>query len=449
LSSPRTGWLGGGAAALLTIGVLAGHPASAVAQTPNLQDELDLQGRASLAIGSGARAHGMGGAFLARADDATAASWNPAGLSYLRTPEVCLVGARNDLHARQFDLAGTLTTADESQGTPPDFLSLAIPFRAGSVAGAVQGSFQRAFSFDGRRTIRRVITQVERPVLFDIEGVGGLDLIALGTGVRVTRSLRLGFTLNGWFNQDWLNGYRLRRVRAGFNPSNQRVRFGLSGWNANLGAIWTPVGNVNLGVVAKTPFTGNVSLARERRDSIPDQGEFENSFESDDVRLHLPGAYGFGSSWRPRSPLTISADYTRTLWSNARIFDYFTLPVTGEPGPPGSAFPDLSYPSLTPDRQQDTEQIRLGAEYVLIGARAKYPVRVGLFSDRQYFRAGDGSIPRFTGLTLGAGIIVGPVMIDGAFVRETDDYGDGDGGRTEVDQRRLFFSLIYRPQPRP
>ena len=38
---------------------------------------------------------GMGGAFLARADDATAASWNPAGLSYLRLPEVSLVGVRN------------------------------------------------------------------------------------------------------------------------------------------------------------------------------------------------------------------------------------------------------------------------------------------------------------------------------------------------------------------
>lgn len=434
---------------MLASGILLGHSPSGFAQTPPLQDELDLQGRASLAIGSGARAHGMGGAFLARADDATAASWNPAGLSYLRTPELCLVGVRNDLDADQFDLAGTRTTADESGSTAPDFLSLAFPFELGSVAGAVQGSFQRAFSFEGRRTIRRVITQVDSPVLFDIEGVGGLDLLALGTGVRVTRTLRLGFALNGWFNEGWLNGYRLKRERAVFNPSSQRVRFDLSGWNVNLGAIWTPVENLNLGVVAKTPFTGNVTLARERRDSIPDLGEFENSFESDDVRLHLPGAYGFGSSWRPRSPLTISADYTRTLWSNARILNYFTLPLTGEPEEPGSVFPSLSYPSLTQEPQEDTEQIRLGAEYVFIGPRAKYPVRVGLFSDRQYFRAGDGSIPRFTGFTLGAGIIVGPVMIDGAFVRETGDYDDGDGGHTHVDQRRLFFSLIYRPQSRP
>ena len=34
-------------------------------------------------VGSGARALGMGGAFIAIADDATAASWNPGGLIQL------------------------------------------------------------------------------------------------------------------------------------------------------------------------------------------------------------------------------------------------------------------------------------------------------------------------------------------------------------------------------
>ena len=41
--------------------------------------------------GSGARAAGMGNAFIAVADDGTAASWNPAGLSQLRKSEFSLV----------------------------------------------------------------------------------------------------------------------------------------------------------------------------------------------------------------------------------------------------------------------------------------------------------------------------------------------------------------------
>ncbi len=44
-------------------------------------------------VGSGARAIGMGGAFIAVADDATAASWNPGGLTQLRLPEFSVVGS--------------------------------------------------------------------------------------------------------------------------------------------------------------------------------------------------------------------------------------------------------------------------------------------------------------------------------------------------------------------
>ncbi|MCK5503985.1 MAG: hypothetical protein KAJ10_02425, partial [Thermodesulfovibrionia bacterium] len=42
-------------------------------------------------VGSGARATGMGGAFIGVADDATAASWNPAGLIQLEKPEISAV----------------------------------------------------------------------------------------------------------------------------------------------------------------------------------------------------------------------------------------------------------------------------------------------------------------------------------------------------------------------
>src|SRR5215510_12224823 len=44
-------------------------------------------------VGSGARAQGKGLAFIAVADDATAASHNPAGLVQLQQPEVSVVGS--------------------------------------------------------------------------------------------------------------------------------------------------------------------------------------------------------------------------------------------------------------------------------------------------------------------------------------------------------------------
>src|SRR5512137_326851 len=102
---------------------LFGWPAAAVAQVPPPldTDRIDITGRQNLSLGSGARAMGMGGAFLARADDATAASWNPAGLSYLRLPEVSLVGAYNS-----FDISRGLST-DSFHGQTVDFGAFTWP----------------------------------------------------------------------------------------------------------------------------------------------------------------------------------------------------------------------------------------------------------------------------------------------------------------------------------
>src|ERR1700682_5817669 len=54
----------------------------------------------------GARALGMGGAFVGLADDASAAEANPAGLTILRKPEVSLE-ARNYVEAQLFSTSGT------------------------------------------------------------------------------------------------------------------------------------------------------------------------------------------------------------------------------------------------------------------------------------------------------------------------------------------------------
>ena len=64
-------------------------------------------------VGSGARALGLGGSFIAVADDATAASWNPAGLIQLRKPEVALVLSQT-VRGEDVTLANTGDGADTS-----------------------------------------------------------------------------------------------------------------------------------------------------------------------------------------------------------------------------------------------------------------------------------------------------------------------------------------------
>lgn len=439
-SGPRAGIPRSPGLVLLVLAcALAGR---AQAQRLGLQDRLDFQVPASVVQGSGARAFGMGGAFLARADDATAASWNPAGLSYLRRPEVSLVwsGSRftSDISAVE---GGRPVESQQRRGNWPDFLSAAWPIQIRSLNGAAQVSYQRAISFTNTRTIE---TFDDRQ--FEAQSTGGFDVLALGSGLQVSRRLRLGFTIN-----TWINGFEqdlTRRRPTG--DSSQGLDFKLSGWNTHLGLLFSPVPSLNLGAAFKTPFEASVRMARDRTD----EGDppTSNSFAREDVRLRLPGALGVGLSWRVRSTLTVSADYTRSFWSDSRVYNFFTLAKCA--GPSDCPIPELGadfyanlpYPTLTED-QRDTEELRAGLEYVLLKRRLKWPLRVGAFTDRQYFTDASGRAPRFRGLTVGTGLITGPVMLDAAYVYEWGDYRTLSEERlvdTRVRSRRLLLSVIYR-----
>src|SRR5262245_10423641 len=83
--------------------------------------------------GSGARAAGMGNAFIAVSDDGTAASWNPAGLSQLRRPELSVVLSlsRRDEELdgfRTFDRTSLFTSLGSTTTTGNlEFASGALP----------------------------------------------------------------------------------------------------------------------------------------------------------------------------------------------------------------------------------------------------------------------------------------------------------------------------------
>jgi long-chain fatty acid transport protein len=402
------------------------------------QDELDFTGRSALVLGAGARAFGMGGAFLARADDATAASWNPAGLSYLRRPELSLVGVYSSLNT-----TGGLADRDELRGTNPDFVAFTYPLRLWGTAGSAQVSFQRAIPFGFERTIDRGDLQLL------IDANGGFDVMAFGSGLKITPTLRVGATVNRW-----MNGYRQTRVRTVRRRLRQEDDFHILGaWNFNLGLIWSPIEELNVGLVGKSPFTADIRLTRTRVDifsqeqGLPDQTVASNA-SSDDVKLDFPGAIGFGLSWRPQSVLTLSADYTRTFWSDTRIHNYFVLlPVLApdqEPRPPFVA-DTLVFPNVRAEEQADSVQLRVGVEYVFIKSKLKIPVRLGYFNDRQYTLDALGNAPHFNGITVGAGVSLGPVLLDFAFLYESGDYVEATTNTTtSVRSRRFFASAIYR-----
>jgi hypothetical protein len=223
-----------------------------------------------------------------------------------------------------------------------------------------------------------------------------------------------------------------------------------------------------------------VSLDRSRRDyfgSAETPTEITtNAWSSNSLELDFPSSLGFGLSWRPRDTLTLSADYTRSEWSKARIRDYFAVLVTppsdadGNPGqpPPPIFFPERQYPTLeaVPDpddpddpallvAQQNAEQIRAGVEWVLIKGRFKIPLRGGYFNDRQITPAPGGEAVRFNGVTAGTGLILGALQLDLAWVYEFGEYfvvAETDAVQTTaavpiryaLTTNRVYASIIYR-----
>jgi hypothetical protein len=175
---------------------------------------------------------------------------------------------------------------------------------------------------------------------------------------------------------------------------------------------------------------------------------------------------GFGISWRARDTLTLSADFTQTGWSEAHIFNYFTLPVTPRRDPivrpPPNVFEELPYPTLISE-QVDAQQFRAGVEWVVISSpRLKIPVRAGYFNDRQITAYPDGVVPRYNGVTVGTGLILGPLLLDVAYLLEfgsdvvafpvpdpTDDTPTTVPVRFSLRTQRFFASVIYRFGGRP
>ena len=79
-------------------------------------------------VGAGARAAGMADAFVAIADDATAASWNPAGLVQLERPELSLVGAGNLVYEEFFAIGHEeVDSRHHEDAFDLNYLSVAYP----------------------------------------------------------------------------------------------------------------------------------------------------------------------------------------------------------------------------------------------------------------------------------------------------------------------------------
>ncbi len=421
------------------------------------------QSRTAFTIGgAGARAAGTGGAFIAVADDATAMSFNPAGLGQLLLPEVSLAGQsyRRSLRLTGFaDPAGTdpTTREDASRGdshTRPSFVSIAIPWKRQGLNTAVQFSYQRILDFDFGAE-RAYAAQppgggAPQTVTQAIFQAGGIDMYSAGLGLELSPRILAGASVNFWRGRwDFSSASEKAASGAAVFDSVLAQRNQFRGWNVNAGLIWRSQ-YVNLGLVYRSPFTATYTFENYLTQPDPATGLITTTHGArTPYELRWPETLGWGVGLHPLPTLLLTADWSRTPWSQATFANQ------------GTDYDGRNYFDLAVDTRTPTvTTFHTGAEWVtFLGERTVLPLRVGWFREPQpMVDTRTGAQRVVLGWTVGFGVKRGPVTVDAAY-RESRSTRFASrlnadaplGGLTSyaygfetLQERRLFLSLIVQ-----
>ncbi len=413
-------------------------------------------------VGSGARALGMGGAFIAVADDATAASWNPGGLTQLKKPECSVVSA---FYHRGEDLTfGTNPEADGSHSISDsniNYLSASYPFEAFNHNMIVSLSYQHLYDFnrEAKYLLNQTVGIQTRSDDWDYEQSGSLSAIGLSYGIRVVPNLSIGFTLNFWDDNLTPNNWEVKNqkmsavtisapptpdISALDSPDvisaterlDRTEGYSITGFNFNVGFLWRINYKWTLGGVFKSPFKADVEYKNQTHSEITPQlyAPFSQSYARED-ELEMPMSYGIGLVYNISDNFSISGDIYRTEWNDCIYKD-----ANGNEKSPitGSSASDV----------EPTHQIRIGGEYRFINEEKGYliPVRAGFFYDPA---PAEGSPDDFYGFAVGVGFTKNDwLSLDIVYqYRFGNDVGNylikGYDFSQEVKEHTVYLSMIW------
>lgn len=423
-------------------------------------------------VGSGARALGFGGSFIAMADDATAASWNPAALMQLRRPELALVYSY--LNRSEHNRFATNPEADGKQKVDKgdlNYLALSFPCRQKHCGRNMIFSinYQRLYELNRRWHFNLSKPDTGEVLSFDeytqYDQQGSLFAIGLAYAIGITSEISLGFTVNFWqdvFNDNgWTQNYHsYREGLIGGVPFEEyydgSIGYDFSGVNYNLGLVWDVYQKneqkLTLAAVYKSAFAAQISR-HDVNDGIRYTylsqlyPQFDDLIEPrEPVDAHrsfsqtMPKSVGLGVAFQWNDAVTTSIDIYRTDWQRFAI-----------EGDGGARSSPLSGKLLTEVEIQDTTQVRMGLEYRLIsqkkfGHNYIVPLRAGAFIDPA---PADGKPDDTYGLSIGTGIAFRTMVFDVAYQKR---WGENLGQfalphlgfSQRLDEHTLYASMFVR-----
>jgi len=356
-------------------------------------------------INPGARSLGVGGAFIALADDATAAFSNPAGLTALTRPEISLEG-KGIGFTHSFLKGGR---AFGASSLPSD---TGIDGEAGLIEGQAKDSTRSLAFLSGvyatgdfafaiyRREAANFSANVETEGafvedlrLFPIRANLNVDIVDVGISAAVKAgggvSLGMGFSIYEFAITALTNrfGFRTFGTATGdfygpplFDESNVNNRDAEQGDDTdtgiNLGVLWHHNGRWSFGAVYRQGPSFQMSV-----ENLPGPAaKGHEPVRYGESQFKVPDVFGVGFAFRPRNHVKISVDYDRVQYSQ------LAKGLLQGAGPEE----DLNYVI------DDGNELHIGFEYLFVQMRYPLALRFGLWldPDHQLRYTGDQPVKR-------------------------------------------------------
>jgi len=366
----------------------------------------------------GARSLGLGGAFIAIADDATASLANPAGLMLLARPEFFTEMRDSKADSESINQNFGSGQGINSSTSPravfsPSFVSYVHPWKR-FAAGISRVELNKTSNATSNTFL--VSFDPNNPgLLFTLGGTGQIETdlsvwnvtgaAKLGEKVSVGATVSMGVlsmrsAVTNTLTDTTVSPAPQTLYTTNIDDTDTDVSF-------NLGVHWRPFSKLSFGAVYRGGLKFKVA------ETIGNDGFFGGGFGASfgspiQTTLNTPDSWGAGVAWRPLAALTVSADWVHIKYTD--VLDGFQ-----------SGLNVLTiFDNKANFTVQDADEFHLGGEWVFTAGSVPWAVRAGVYSEhnsRIYadftngfssFSNNDSFPPRdtVTHYTVGTGVVV-------------------------------------------
>ncbi len=345
-------------------------------------------------LGSGARARGMGGAFLGISDDANAATWNPAGLIYNEGVSVTM---NYSLAHVGLDLDSRSVSKGLSSLSAATFLAPLTLRDHEFLLSAYYNRLQDVYAQSEFNVDNNTLTHVGVPFSAHYLMTGNLAVVGGGFGTVIKGGLSLGGTLNIATG----DGVELDKIHLDSNRYSGAISQDVY-WNDKSDLDYSGV-NVNVGVLYKAD-RWSAGMIFSPRWTLTQKLHYESYTEKietqipvisptlvpgphgTDRQIVIPYTVGLGGAYRLTDNVRLAADYQFRAFKREGSYGFQASAIS----------PDTSFETL-PTKWYNLHQVRVGAEYMRETRWGTLPFRVGLRNEPMLIGNTTGSTVQFEG----------------------------------------------------